>query len=366
MNNYMNEILKNINECLSADNNICAYESIAYNIINIMVVLYILAFLTSPLGVIQLLFIICKLPYHLLKVVVGWMLPSLLAKDISNDTVLITGGAGGLGALMAMKFVKLGAKQIVLVDINLNALQETKQKLEDAVVENNTRTNIMIVQADLSKEETTTKAMNDIISKVGNITILINNAGIVTGKKIVDSPPRLMKLTMAVNIEAHFWTVKAILPSMIENNHGHIVTIASSAGLLGVPGLADYCASKHAAVGFDESIRLEMRHLGCDGVKTTCGNPFFIKTGMFEGAASRYPRLLPLLEPEYAASKIVRAIRCNQEVLIMPLAVHLTPIVRLLPVPIFDQICDWFGVLETMNDFKGRSGNNNDNNKKKR
>ena len=124
MNNYMNEILKNINECLSADNNICAYESIAYNIINIMVVLYILAFLTSPLGVIQLLFIICKLPYHLLKVVVGWMLPSLLAKDISNDTVLITGGAGGLGALMAMKFVKLGAKQIVLVDINLNALQE--------------------------------------------------------------------------------------------------------------------------------------------------------------------------------------------------------------------------------------------------
>ena len=76
----MNEILKNINECLSTDNNICAYESTAYNIINIMVVLYILAILTSPLGVIQLLFIICKLPYHLLKVVVGWMLPSLLAK----------------------------------------------------------------------------------------------------------------------------------------------------------------------------------------------------------------------------------------------------------------------------------------------
>ena len=89
MNNYMNEILKNINECLSADNNICAYESIAYNIINIMVVLYILAFLTSPLGVIQLLFIICKLPYHLLKVVVGWMLPSLLAKNEIFDTLAI-------------------------------------------------------------------------------------------------------------------------------------------------------------------------------------------------------------------------------------------------------------------------------------
>ena len=75
---------------------------------------------------------------------------------------------------------------------------------------------------------------------------------------------------------------------------------------------------------------------------------------MFEGAQSRWPRLLPLLEPEYAAAKIVRAIRCNQAVLLMPLAVHLTPIVRLLPVPVFDQICEWFGVLDTMHDFKGR------------
>ena len=59
-------------------------------------------------------------------------------------------------------------------------------------------------------------------------------------------------------------------------------------------------------------------------------------------------------EPDYAASKIVRAIRCNQQMLLMPLAVHLTPIVRLLPVPIFDEICKWFGVHDTMADFKGR------------
>jgi all-trans-retinol dehydrogenase (NAD+) len=350
-------ILKGFQKCLELENNTCVDENTAYNIITVLVVMYILAFLTSPLGVVHLIYIVCKIPYHMAKIFFGWAFPSLIAKDVTNENVLITGGGGGIGSLMAIKFAELGVRNIVLLDINLNALNETKNKLEKLIKSDDTiNTKVMIVQTDLSKEETTTKSMNEIISKIGNITILINNAGIVTGKKIVDSPPKLMKLTMAVNIEAHFWTVKAILPSMIENNHGHIVTIASSAGLLGVPGLADYCASKHAAVGFDESIRLEMRHLGCDGVKTTCVNPFFIKTGMFEGAASRYPRLLPLLEPEYAASKIVRAIQCNQEVLIMPLAVHLTPIVRLLPVPIFDQICDWFGVLETMNDFKGRSG----------
>lgn len=143
---------------------------------------------------------------------------------------------------------------------------------------------------------------------------------------------------------------------MIAANHGHIVTIASSAGLLGVPGLSDYCASKHAAVGFDESVRFEMRKLGKTGVKTTVACPFFIKTGLFDGAASRWPRILPLLEPEYAANKIVRAILCNQAVLVMPLSVHLTYVFRtILPTAVFDEVCDWFGVMDTMEDFKGRS-----------
>ena len=196
--------------------------------------------------------------------------------------------------------------------------------------------------------------MEEITAKIGEpITILINNAGIVTGKKVVDAPAKLMKLTMAVNIEAHFWTVKAALPHMIESNHGHIVTIASSAGIIGVPGLGDYCASKLLQLALTNPFVWRCKIWDATA-STTCVCPFFIKTGMFLGAKSRWPRLLPLLEPDYAASKIVRAIRCNQQMLLMPLAVHLTPIVRLLPVPIFDEICKWFGVHDTMADFKGR------------
>lgn len=75
---------------------------------------------------------------------------------------------------------------------------------------------------------------------------------------------------------------------MVERDHGHIVTIASAAGTTGVPGLADYCASKFGAVGFHESIRLEMRKLGKFSVKTTLVTPYYIDTGMFTGKSGAF------------------------------------------------------------------------------
>ena len=75
---------------------------------------------------------------------------------------------------------------------------------------------------------------------------------------------------------------------MMTRNHGHIVTIASSAGITGVTGLADYCASKFAAVGFDESLRQELYAQKKDGVHTTVVCPYYINTGMFDGVVTRY------------------------------------------------------------------------------
>jgi len=308
---------------------------------------------TSPLAVIKMLFILSKVPYWWLRTVVSFLLPGLFSKSIKNDTILITGGAGGIGSLMAQKFAKLGAKKIVLLDLNPDMLKTAQANVERAFVDP-ARQEVHSVVGDLSKAATAKPAMQDIISKVGDISILINNAGVVTGKKFNECPDHLMELSMRVNAEAHFWTTQAVLPKMIEKNEGHIVSIASSAGICGVPGLADYCASKHAAVGFDESIRLELRSQGKTGVKTTCVQPFFIKTGMFEGAQSRWPRVLPLLDPDYAAEKIVRAIQCDQPVLMMPMILHLMPTLRaLLPVQVFDQMADWMGVLDAMHDFKG-------------
>ncbi len=74
---------------------------------------------------------------------------------------------------------------------------------------------------------------------------------------------------------------------MIERNHGHVVSIASSAGLAGIAGLSDYCSSKFAAVGFIESLHMELVAMGINGVQTTVVCPYIINTGMFDGAKSR-------------------------------------------------------------------------------
>ena len=82
-------------------------------------------------------------------------------------------------------------------------------------------------------------------------------------------------------------TVKQFMPAMLQKNKGHIVTIASGAGITGTSGLADYCASKFAAVGFDESIRNELSVIKKHGVHMTVVCPYFINTGMFDGAKSK-------------------------------------------------------------------------------
>ena len=82
-------------------------------------------------------------------------------------------------------------------------------------------------------------------------------------------------------------TLKAFLPAMMSKNHGYVITIASGAGLFGVPGLVDYCASKFGAVGIHESITSELS-MEYSGVHTTCVCPYYIDTGMFDGIKTRY------------------------------------------------------------------------------
>ena len=77
------------------------------------------------------------------------------------------------------------------------------------------------------------------------------------------------------------------MPAMMKKNHGHVITIASGAGLFGIAGLVDYCASKFGAVGIHESLTSELSIMGLDGVHTTVICPFYIDTGMFDGVKTR-------------------------------------------------------------------------------
>jgi short-subunit dehydrogenase len=113
---------------------------------------------------------------------------------------------------------------------------------------------------------------------------LINNAGIVSGKSTQELSEAMIDRTMKVNTISHLHTIREFLPGMISGKRGHIVTIASMAGLVATPGLSDYSASKYGAVAIDEAVRLELAQKGhSDYIKTTCICPYFIDTGMFEG-----------------------------------------------------------------------------------
>lgn len=207
---------------------------------------------------------------------------------------------------------------------------------------------------DLTSREAIEAAGKALLQKVGRVDILVNNAGIVSGKPLLECSPETIERTMDVNINAHFWTCRAFLPGMIERKKGHVVTIASMAGHTGVPRLADYAASKFAAVGFDESLRVEMKKYNT-GVKTTCVCPFYISTGMFDGVKSRIPFLMPILTPEYVSTEIVAAVKRNDEVLMMPYSMNLVAFARLFPVPVQDWIANLIGVHNSMDHFTGRS-----------
>ncbi|KAM4624156.1 epidermal retinol dehydrogenase 2-like [Polymixia lowei] len=271
-------------------------------------------------------------------------------KNVAGELVLITGAGSGIGRLMAQEFAALGTV-LVLWDINQEGMKETARLAKERGA-----TRVYYYVCDCSDKAEVYRVADQVKREVGDVSILVNNAGIVTGKKFMDAPDSLIEKTMEVNTMAHFWTYKAFLPAMIANNHGHLVSIASSAGLIGVNGLADYCASKFAAVGFAESVGLELLATGKDGVKTTIVCPYFINTGMFDGCQTKWPRLLPILDPDYVAKKIITAVLTDQIFLLMPRSMYLiSGLKNVLPMKQGILLGQYLGAFNLMDSFKGRS-----------
>ena len=267
--------------------------------------------------------------------------------EISGRHILVTGGASGIGRLMAKKLAALGGR-ISLWDIN-------KENLDKVVAELNTAGSEPArgFLCDVSQRETVYRIADETRAAGGAVDILINNAGIVSGKGILELPDEKIAATFAINVLSLFWTAKAFLPQMIERRRGHIVTIASASSLIGVPRLTDYSASKWAAMGFDESLRAELRKSAPE-IKTTVVCPYYIDTGMFHGVKSRFPRMLPILNEDSVATRIVSAIQRDRRRLIMPALVYLVPLMRILPVELFDWLATFLGVNASMDEFRGR------------
>uniref|UniRef100_A0A8C5M9K3 17beta-estradiol 17-dehydrogenase n=1 Tax=Leptobrachium leishanense TaxID=445787 RepID=A0A8C5M9K3_9ANUR len=248
--------------------------------------------------------------YSYLEAFIKLFIP-LKRKSVSGDIVLITGSGHGMGQLTAYEFAK---RQSILVlwDINKNGVTETAEECRRL----GATAHIYVV--DCSKRLDIYNAAEKVKREIGEVDILINNAGVVFGTEFLQLQDHQIEKTFEVNILAHFWTTKSFLPAMIKKNRGHIVTVASIAGHVGICYLVDYCASKFGAVGFHECLTEELNAMGYDGIKTSCLCPVFVNTGFVQNPKTR---LWPVLAPEDVVKCLMDGILTNKKMIIVPSSV---------------------------------------------
>ena len=266
--------------------------------------------------------------------------------ELKNKKLLITGGASGIGKIMARKSLERGVSHLVIWDINEEGLSKTKEEFSKFGIP------IFIYKVDVSNLDEIKINAQKVRTEVGKIDVLINNAGIVVGKYFHENTHQDIQKTMLINSNALMHVTLEFLPEMMKENSGAICNIASSAGLISNPKMAVYAASKWAVNGWSDSLRLEMEQLK-KNISVTTIMPFYINTGMFDGVQSK---LIPILEPEPTAEKIIKSIENKRKILAMPLPYWFIRLSQgILPLPIFDWVMDHvFGVYDTMKYFKGR------------
>jgi len=271
-------------------------------------------------------------------------------KSVLGFTVVITGGAMGMGKLYAERAVAEGAAHVVLLDVNADALAATVDALTAAggsvssyVVDLSSRTEIAKVAALIRKE-------------TGAPQVLINNAGIVRSSYFWEhDPARDIEATMQVNMLGPMYLTREFLPGMIaDNRECRILNIASASGTLAIPRMSVYTASKWAMIGWSDTVRLELVRSGHVRVKVTTFAPSYISTGMFAGA--RGPLWTPLMTPETAVAAAWSAMLKGKPLLMKPWTVGLARGLKgLLPTRAWDWIAGRvFGVYRSMDEFTGR------------
>ncbi|KAI0750965.1 retinal short-chain dehydrogenase/reductase [Daedaleopsis nitida] len=266
--------------------------------------------------------------------------------DWGDELVVVTGGSSGIGELVANT---LAVRNVTVVVLDVKPI----------VTENY---NITYYNCDVSKWEEVERVAKTIVEELGHPTMLINNAGVVQGKPILDLTAADVEQTFSVNTLAHFWTLKAFLPEMIKQKRGHIINVSSVSGMVGMARMTDYGASKAALINLHESLRYELDHVyNAPRVRTTLLIAGHIMTPLF--SAVRQPTTLfhkfffPSLAPVDVAKAIIAALdEQHSRVLYMPFYAHFVPLLHVFPSYLRD-FAQWVtGCDDAMKDFVKVSG----------
>jgi len=260
-----------------------------------------------------LLFLFLLISRHLRKQYKKWQALGRL----KSQRVLITGAAGGLGTSLIQAFFEKGCRNFILWDLDEKELAEVAKPYIDLGAE------VHINVVNIGDFQSVNQGAADILSG-GMVDVIVNNAGIVSGASLLKLSPQKIELTMKINAMAHMWMAKAFLPAMITScKPCAIISISSAAAFFRSPRMTDYCASKHAAVGFSESLRVEMKALGHHNIRVICMCPGKMRTKLFEGSEFK---LVATMEPSYVAERTVQKLLNDDE------GVHVLPFQALIGV----------------------------------
>jgi len=264
---------------------------------------------------------------------------------IQNKTVLITGACSGIGKIMARRCLEKGAKEVIIWDINEEAIAATVKELSALG-------KVYGHKADISIPESIDVAAEATKAACGSVDILINNAGIITNNKVFsEQTDKDINRTFDINTKGAMFVTLRFLKDMQERGTGHICNITSSAGMLALPKMSLYAASKWAAIGWSESLCIELNRAKSP-VKVTTIAPYFINTGMFDGIHSFFK----IQKPEVVGRKVLKAIESDRRYKGIPFGEHFIRLMQgIFPYHLFNFVFgDICGLYTVMDHFTGR------------
>ena len=233
--------------------------------------------------------------------------------NFKNKVVVITGASSGIGEASAIEFAKKNAN-VVLVARRKEKLLQVQKKISKYT------DSTLICQCDISNKLQVKEMSDAVLDTFGRIDVLVNNAGFVIYGKVNELSTEEIIAQMETNYFGMVFCTKAFLPQMLEQHSGHIVNVASVGASFSVPGVASYCATKFAMLGFSEGLRHE---LAGTGVGLTVVSPIMVRTPLFDHPSfenfSKFSTGISL-SSETVAKTIIKASNSSRLELVVPSA----------------------------------------------
>ncbi|ETS79108.1 hypothetical protein PFICI_08961 [Pestalotiopsis fici W106-1] len=261
--------------------------------------------------------------------------------DLSEEVIVITGGASGLGLLIAEVYGMRGATVAVL---DVAELESTDVR------------GITYYKCDITDKEQISRVRKEIERDLGLPTVLINNAAEVVGKKLLEVDIEEIERSLKTNLLSHFYTIKEFLPGMLRSEvGGTIVTVSSVIGHLGAARLSDYAAAKAGVTALHKSLAAELQEY--PEIKTIIVTPGQLSTPLFYGVQSPNSFIAPVVEPVDVAKEVIAAIDLGvSDHIGAPLYARWIDWYNVLPVGLQRIARNISGIDRSMQAFVGRRG----------